>query len=139
MNKTNIHIAALLATVSVAPAAAQQVLATDNALAGCKMEIEGAQMPVTAENLFDGDDTTIFHLDNATEASMIFTLRQPWYVQGVNLVAGDNLEMAPAKVSIYGLDEEAGTWKAITRTNTAVSIQTPYRRSSPGIIHRQGL
>ena len=126
MNKTNIHIAALLATVSVAPAAAQQVLATDNALAGCKMEIEGAQMPVTAENLFDGDDTTIFHLDNATEASMIFTLRQPWYVQGVNLVAGDNLEMAPAKVSIYGLDEEAGTWKAITRTNTAVSIQTPF-------------
>ncbi len=126
MNKKNISIAALLTALPIIPTAAQQSLATDNALTGCRMEIEGSSIPTNAESLFDGDESTIFHLDNATSASMIFTLAQPWYVHGVNLVAGENMDMAPTKVSLYGLDEETGAWKAITRTGSAVSIEMPF-------------
>ena len=48
------------------------------------MQIEGGSSSDNPENLFDGYDTTLFHLENATSASLIFTLQEPWYIAGVN-------------------------------------------------------
>ena len=105
MNKKHLSIAVLLGLACYAPAGAQQVLATDNALTGCQVRIEGASSSDNPENLFDGDDTTLFHLEEATSATMIFTLNEPWYIAGVNFVAGENTDLTPDKISLYGLDE----------------------------------
>ncbi len=125
MNKKHLSIAVLLGLACYAPAGAQQVLATDNALTGCQVRIEGASSSDNPENLFDGDDTTLFHLEDATSASMIFTLREPWYIAGVNFVAGENTDLTPTKISLYGLDE-SGKWKPLMRNNTKVEINDPY-------------
>lgn len=98
---------------------AQHVLATDNALTGAHMEIEGVEtIPADAANLLDGDFTTVTRFDNVEKVTFIFTLDRPWEVSGWNVVVGSDLALATGKVTFYARESADSNWKTLGRGAT---------------------
>ncbi len=116
MNTKLLSAAVLSSLAAFATAHAQQVLATDNALTGARMEIEGVEtLPGDASNLLDGNFTSVCRFDNLQNISFVFHLDSPWQVSGWNVAAGSDLALATGKVTLYARKSDDDVWKALGR------------------------
>ena len=118
MNTKLLSAAVLSCLTGFVAAHAQQVLATDNALTGARIEIDGiASLPAEISNLIDGDFTSVCRIDNVENVSFIFDLDRPWNVSGLNVVAGSDLALATGKITLYAYSEDQAKWNALGRSS----------------------
>lgn len=111
-------LAALTATVLTA--SAQQTLFESNLLT------KAVEQPVP--EFTDGDDSTVGTV-TGEDMTLVYRFNRPINVTGINIIAGDNLDFAPARVDVYGRNGSDESWKSVAKLMT-VRFSHPFTNFS---------
>lgn len=105
--------------------AGQQTVMTYNALENAEIEQEGNSANPTIAHLTDGNDMTVFEAENVSTCTLVFKTKSVITAKGISVVAGQDLDKSPSRMTLYGMEPTSGEWKAIGRYTTGVTFEGP--------------